>query len=849
MRVPPNLRPISRWVSNMQWLLLAVFIPCVFSFPFEFPSDLETSYVTGANQTLVERNHLYKRAADYSSIVTWGYECNEDRIKYLSEELDETKTLLRNARAKIGTLKDLFTNKVQPTDWGMYYKEYYIILDVWQAYFGKILLHKDIGGRNRRTFQQAISTMNTVSSMYSTILNALGGSGGWIMTLNCNDEYYKNIGKSVDANGNAIIKYEDTREDGIKGETAEMPAEFGMCYEKTELNGWSFFNQLTNKQEMAISPAALDRYRTKNKLSDIENTEAALKGKSLTGLKLRAAATTILHEMTHFYSLFGAGKTALLLGVANAATLAKRWSNGDVATGTTDPNVASGCTYWANSIASSDTCESLNAYFGITIAQLVSWNPSLSSTSCTLTVGWSYCVEAPTVKTTTSTTTTTSKTTTTTTVVTTTTSTSDYCEGIVTAYGNFTLSQFYQWNPAVKTDCSGLQAGYFVCIGVAGSTTTTTSNPHSPQQTGIAANCNKYYFVEIGDGCAAIASTYGITLADFYSWNPAVGTSCQSLQAGYYVCVGVSAQSGDICLVQEILQQLSVITKKREETASTEDSPIRDTQDNTDEEDGARDWDGTLHWDLQQHPLYKEWYRVRDILFVQRAFLASISPGRKELVQCFLDSGAVAGFAFPANEKHPLPLSLAIRHGHEEIFDILVKHKARACGEDECPVVAAVKYHRFHELRVLVRLGDCGHWDEALSLALDTRPISDHMVDNGVEIKKYGHVALFGAITEGKKDWVEFLISQGADPNLCLSTESDIGGGEKKYSSIYHAILNGHLDVCKFLIEHGVQPEEDDLQLAREKEYDEIVGILSGFSYVDVPEKEDLITRWRNTHS
>jgi hypothetical protein len=125
----------------------------------------------------------------------------------------------------------------------------------------------------------------------------------------------------------------------------------------------------------------------------------------------------------------------------------------------------------------------------------------------------------------------------------------------------------------------------------------------------------------------------------------------------------------------------------------------------------------------------------------------------------------------------------------------------------------------------------------------------DLMVENGVEIKKYGHVALYGAITEGKKDWVEFLISEGADPNLCLSTESVIGDGEKKYSSIYHAILHDHLDVCKFLIEHGVQPEEDDLQLAREKEYDEIVGILSGFSYVDVPEKEDLITRWINTHS
>ncbi|EAW16202.1 putative LysM domain protein [Aspergillus fischeri NRRL 181] len=97
-------------------------------------------------------------------------------------------------------------------------------------------------------------------------------------------------------------------------------------------------------------------------------------------------------------------------------------------------------------------------------------------------------------------------------------------------------------------------AGYYVCIGVAGSTTTTTAaptsttatttaNPHSPQQTGIAANCNKYYFVETGDGCSNIASTYGITLANFYSWNPAVGTFCQSLQAGYYVCVGVSGST------------------------------------------------------------------------------------------------------------------------------------------------------------------------------------------------------------------------------------------------------------------------------------------------------------------
>ncbi|KAH1669671.1 hypothetical protein KXV65_004749 [Aspergillus fumigatus] len=474
-----------------------------------------------------------------------------------------------------------------------------------------------------------------------------------------------------------------------------------------------------------------------------------------------------------------------------------------------------------------------------------------------------------------------------------------------------------------STDCSGLQAGYFVCIGVAGSTTTTTSNPHSPQQTGIAANCNKYYFVEIGDGCAAIASTYSITLADFYSWNPAVGTSCQSLQAGYYVCVGVSGSTTSTTTTKPTTTTKAPITTTTASGPSPTQSGITADCETFDQavsgdscwtivsekytyltQDQFYAWNpavGPTCSNLQAGYYYcvatktvhampntistcKKWHTwlpvetTVGLLNSSTALLRpSLGPGIHMLGPLVHLSGWVTMFASVFEDDHfigwhvtsslegflfngvrgdltclsrlILPLSLAIRHGHEETFDILVKHKARACGEDECPVVAAVKYHRFHELRVLVRLGDCGHWDEALSLALDTRPIFDHMVDNGVEIKKYGHVALFGAITEGKKDWVEFLISQGADPNLCLSTESDIGGGEKKYSSIYHAILNGHLDVCKFLIEHGVQPEEDDLQLAREKEYDEIVGILSGFSYVDVPEKEDLITRWINTHS
>ncbi|GLA57787.1 hypothetical protein AtubIFM55763_003048 [Aspergillus tubingensis] len=47
----------------------------------------------------------------------------------------------------------------------------------------------------------------------------------------------------------------------------------------------------------------------------------------------------------------------------------------------------------------------------------------------------------------------------------------DSCRAIVDSYGNFKLNQFYSWNPAVKSDCFGLQPDYYVCIGVTGSTT------------------------------------------------------------------------------------------------------------------------------------------------------------------------------------------------------------------------------------------------------------------------------------------------------------------------------------------------------------------------------------------
>lgn len=130
----------------------------------------------------------------------------------------------------------------------------------------------------------------------------------------------------------------------------------------------------------------------------------------------------------------------------------------------------------------------------------------------------------------------------------------DSCSNIASAYG-ISLTDFYAWNPAVGSSCANLDYGYDVCVGIIGFTATVTTSTSTittptngistpmPIQTGMVSNCNKFYLVQSGDGCSAIATAYGISLATFYSWNPAVGTSCASLDVGDYVCVAIVGQT------------------------------------------------------------------------------------------------------------------------------------------------------------------------------------------------------------------------------------------------------------------------------------------------------------------
>ncbi|KAI0476852.1 hypothetical protein F4859DRAFT_65195 [Xylaria cf. heliscus] len=132
----------------------------------------------------------------------------------------------------------------------------------------------------------------------------------------------------------------------------------------------------------------------------------------------------------------------------------------------------------------------------------------------------------------------------------------DTCANIASVEG-ISLTNFYAWNPAVGSSCAGLQAGVYVCIGLQGSAPTqtiTTLKPTSttkgngittptPVQTGMVSDCDAFYLVHSGDTCSNIASVEGITLANFYAWNPAVGSSCAGLQASVYVCIGLQGSA------------------------------------------------------------------------------------------------------------------------------------------------------------------------------------------------------------------------------------------------------------------------------------------------------------------
>lgn len=126
------------------------------------------------------------------------------------------------------------------------------------------------------------------------------------------------------------------------------------------------------------------------------------------------------------------------------------------------------------------------------------------------------------------------------------------CDGISRARG-LSLADFVKFNPAVKADCSGIWADYYVCVSIIGhtlSTLTTSTKPTTtksgngvttptPTQTRMVTNCKTFEYVDEGETCESIAKARGVMQAQFIAWNPAVGADCKLMRLNSYVCVGL----------------------------------------------------------------------------------------------------------------------------------------------------------------------------------------------------------------------------------------------------------------------------------------------------------------------
>ncbi|KAJ8058396.1 hypothetical protein OCU04_012586 [Sclerotinia nivalis] len=73
-----------------------------------------------------------------------------------------------------------------------------------------------------------------------------------------------------------------------------------------------------------------------------------------------------------------------------------------------------------------------------------------------------------------------------------------------------------------------------------GKTDTNVRPSPLPIQSGMSTQCASFHLVKNGDNCYNIAKAVGVSLKDFFAWNPAVkGGECSGLWPGYHVCIRV----------------------------------------------------------------------------------------------------------------------------------------------------------------------------------------------------------------------------------------------------------------------------------------------------------------------
>ncbi|KAJ4393375.1 hypothetical protein N0V93_002583 [Gnomoniopsis smithogilvyi] len=120
-----------------------------------------------------------------------------------------------------------------------------------------------------------------------------------------------------------------------------------------------------------------------------------------------------------------------------------------------------------------------------------------------------------------------------------------------------TLEDLSVWNPSLGdtslSNCT-FESGYQYCGKYYVEDATTSTNTDDSDEDAIATGsltedegCTDYVDVCSGCGwdCSTILDLYNITIAQFYVWNPLVGSQCTGMQLGYQYCVSNTTVTDD----------------------------------------------------------------------------------------------------------------------------------------------------------------------------------------------------------------------------------------------------------------------------------------------------------------
>ncbi|KAJ6492288.1 hypothetical protein C8R45DRAFT_990841 [Mycena sanguinolenta] len=182
----------------------------------------------------------------------------------------------------------------------------------------------------------------------------------------------------------------------------------------------------------------------------------------------------------------------------------------------------SNCTTYYT-IASGDTCTSMDEKYDLALVDLLRWNTALTAACTTIQLGEAYCVAGggdacSSVYTV---------------------ANSDSCGSIESKF-DITLDEILAWNSWLTSSCA-LQIGQNMCVN---GTAVISTGPPPNVAGGTLANCTTYYTVASGDSCTAIDTKYDIALSDLLRWNTALTSACTTIQLNEAYCV---AGGGNAC--------------------------------------------------------------------------------------------------------------------------------------------------------------------------------------------------------------------------------------------------------------------------------------------------------------